>query len=129
MASEGAVVSIVSVNPEEALLILPAVSVALAVIVCEPALRLELVIDQLPSAAVVVPNTVVPSVSFKVTVEPLSAVPVKVGVVTLLISSVFEIPVSLLLLKSGVEGALGAKVSKLKEGVMPAPPVLPAVSV
>src|SRR5579859_3036145 len=74
----GAAVSIVTAKPEEATETLPAVSVALAVTVWEPDDSVEDVIDQLPPVAVAVPSTVVPSVSYSVTVLPLSAVPVNV---------------------------------------------------
>ncbi len=79
----GAVMSIVADKPEEALLALPAVSVAFAVIVCEPSLSVEAVMLQLPlPSAVVVPSDVVPSVSYTVTIALASAVPVKVGVLS-----------------------------------------------
>ncbi len=92
-----------------------------------PAARVELVIDQAPPVAVPVPRTVVPSVSNRVTVEPLSAVPVKVGVVALVRLSVLDAPASLV--RSGADGAFGASVSKVSAGVVPAPPLLPAASV
>ena len=43
-----------------------------------------------------------------VTVLPASAVPVNVGVVTLVRSSLLNVPLSLALVMSGVEGAAGA---------------------
>lgn len=86
--------SIVMPKPDEVTL-LPAVSVALAVMVCEPELKIELVIDQLPPVATAVPNMVVPLESYNVTVAPLSVVPVKVGVVTLVRLSEFDVPLSL----------------------------------
>ena len=61
---------------------------------------------QLPPVAVVVPSTV-PSVSYKVTVLPASAVPVRVGVVSLVMLSVLEVPESDAKAKSGVDGAEG----------------------
>ena len=57
------------------------------------------------------PITVVPEISYNLTVEPESAVPMKVGAMTLVIRSVAEIPVSLLLENSSPPnraGALGA---------------------
>ena len=63
MAAVGALVSMVRLSPAEAKDTLPAASAALAVRVCEPADRVEDVIDQLPPVAVPVPSTVVPSVS------------------------------------------------------------------
>ena len=59
----GAVVSIETDRPDDAVDVLPAVSVDLAVIVWPPSASAEAVIDQLPPVAVAVPNTVVPSVS------------------------------------------------------------------
>lgn len=70
-----------------------------------------------------------PSESYKVTVAPDSAVPVKVGVVILVRLSVLEVPASVNTVISGVDGALGVSVSKLTVGVAPAPPLLPAASV
>ena len=43
--------------------------------------------------------------------EPASAVPVRVGVVALVMLSLLDTPLSLPLARSGVEGALGAVVS------------------
>lgn len=59
--------------------------------------------------AVPLPTAVVPSKI--VTVLPASAVPVNVGVVTLVSLSVFDVPESLAAARSGVEGAAGAVVS------------------
>ena len=61
---------------------------------------------QLPPVATAVPTTVAPSKS--VTVVPLSAVPVKVGAVTLVMLSVFDMPLSLAAVRSGTDGAAGA---------------------
>lgn len=47
------------------------------------------------------------------TVLPASAVPVKVGVVALVILSVFDVPVSLASARSGVDGAAGAVLSSV----------------
>ena len=68
-------------------------------------------------------------VSYSLTVLPASAVPVKVGVVLLVMSSLLDTPVSLAAARSGAEGAAGARVSKVSVGVAPAPPLFPAVSV
>ncbi len=114
----------------EATPVLPAASVALTVILCAPSVRGELAMDQLPEpSAAVVPRSVVPLLSYSLTVAPASAVPVNVGVVTLVTWSLLEVPLSLALLRAGVDGALGASVSKLSDGVAPPPPLLPAVSV
>ena len=68
---------------------------ALAVTVCEPADKAMVVTSQLPTPlAAVVAISVTPSVSYNVTVAFASAVPFKVGVVSLVRSSVDELPVS-----------------------------------
>ena len=54
---------------------------------------------QLPPVATAVPSTVVPSTNC--TVKPASAVPVKTGVVTRVILSEVETPLSLAAVKSG----------------------------
>ena len=109
----GALVSMVNNKPDDAEETLPAASVALAVTVWLPSDNVDELIDQLPPVAVAVPNAVVPSVSYSVTVLPLSAVPVNVGVVLLVMLSVFDMPLSVPLERSGVEGALGAVVSSV----------------
>src|SRR5690606_28485508 len=95
VGAAGAVTSIVRVRADEAGPTFPAASVALAVRLWLPSLSVLLVMLHMPPVAVVVPSTVVPSVSYKVTVLPASAVPVTVGVVSLVILSVFEEPLSL----------------------------------
>ena len=65
----------------------------------------------------------------KVTVAPLSAVPVKVAVVSLVIPSVVEMPVSLAAVSAGVEGATGAVVSMVMVTLPDTGPRLPATSV
>lgn len=102
-------------------LILPAASVALAFMVWLASVSCELMIDQLPPVAMAVPNTVAPSVSYKIIEAPFSAVPVKVGLLMVMFDGV---PVM-----AGADGASGALVSKLMDGVAPAPPLLPARSV
>src|SRR5437588_2658497 len=82
---------------------------------------------QLPlPSAVAVPTLVAPA--NRSTVLPASAVPVKVGVVTLVILSVLELPLSLAAVISGVEGAAGAALSSVKVSAVPVK-VLPALSV
>jgi hypothetical protein len=125
----GAVESITIAIPAEAPLVLPAVSVALLVSVWEPSDRALVVTLQMPPVAMAVPNTVVPSVSYTVTTEPDSAVPVKVGVETLVMLSVFEVPLSEMADRSGVLGALGAVESITIAIPAEALLVLPAVSV
>ncbi|MNR47227.1 hypothetical protein D3C85_1663010 [compost metagenome] len=86
-------------------------------------------IDQFPPVATPVPITVTPSVSYNVTDEPASAVPVNTGVVTLVMLSEFDTPLSLAEARTGADGAAGSEVSKISAGVVPAPPLLPAISV
>ena len=86
--------------------------------------------DQLPlPSATVVPTTVVPSVSYNLSVAPTSAVPLKVGVVTLVMRSLLELPLSEAALRAGVEGAIGAVVSMTTVEVLEAALTLPAESV
>ena len=99
-----------SVSPDEADETLPAASVALAVTVWLPSDSAELVIDQLPlPSALVLPSDVLPSVSYSVTVLFASAVPVKVGVVSLVMSSLEDEPLSVPDVRSGADGAPGAE--------------------
>src|SRR6202171_5055537 len=125
----GAVISIPTARPEDDGPTLPAASVAVAEIVWLPSLSPVLVIDQGPPLATALPSTVAPSVSYSVTVDPDSAVPLKVGVVTLVRLSVDDVPPSEPTDRSGVDGAFGARVSKCRLGVVPALPSLPAASV
>ena len=62
-------------------------------------------------SAVVDPKELLPAKSSTVLLA--SAVPVKVGVVSLVLLSVFELPVSEPLSRSGVDGAAGAAASML----------------
>src|SRR5437588_509270 len=89
-----AVVSIVTARLVEAALVLPAMSVSVAVSAWLPLDRVELVIDQLPElSATALPSDVVPLVSNRVTVAPASApLPVNTGVVTLVMLSVLDEP-------------------------------------
>ena len=112
MEVTGAAVSMVTGRGVEATEVLPAASLAVAVMERTPSLRAELVMDQLPAVAVVVPMEVTPSNSS--TVESASAVPLKVGVVSLVMSSVLEAPESLAGSRSGVDGAAGALVSTVQ---------------
>jgi hypothetical protein len=125
----GDVKSTSTTRPTEALLVLPAASVALAVSVWEPSERTLVVTLQMPSFAVAVPSTVEPSVSYTVTTEPDSAEPLKVGVETLVMLSEFEVPLSEMAIRSGVLVVLGGE-----ESIMIAMPaeallILPAVSI
>lgn len=79
-----------------------------------PELNVEEVMLQLPEPSdVVVPSTVVPLVSYKVTMLLAVAVPLKIGVVSLVMLSVLDAPESVPLVMSGVPGAAGEDVSRL----------------
>ena len=87
----------------DAALTLPATSVALAVMLWVPFARRRGGDGPVPVAvAMPVPTTVVPS--NRVTVLPASAVPVKVGVVTLVMLSVLDTPLSEAATRSGLSG-------------------------
>ena len=129
--ADGAAVSIVTDRPVEAGPVFPAASVSLVVRVCVPLLSVLEVMLQLPElSAVAVPNTVVPFVSYRVTVAPTSAPePVITGVVTLVMLSVLLLPESEALARSGAPEADGAVVSIVTDRPVEAGPVLPAASV
>ena len=100
----GAVVSIVTLEslttPTE---VLPAASVAVAVMVCEPLLNVEVMMVYL--LPVPVPTDMAPS---KIaTVAPASAVPVNCGAVELVMLSVELVPESVPAVRSGADGADG----------------------
>src|SRR5919108_490970 len=83
---------------------------------------------QLPlPSAVAVPTLVAPA--NRSTVLPASAVPVNVGVVTLVRLSVLEVPLSLAAARSGADGAAGAAVSTVTLRAVEAAETLPAASV
>ena len=126
----GAVLSIVTVRLLDAAPTLPAVSVTLAVRVWVPSASALVVTDQLPElSAVAVPSTVVPFVSYSVTVLPGSApAPLTVGVLLLVMLSVLLVPLSELANTSRPVGALGAVVSIVTESEEDAPLSLPAAS-
>src|SRR5215472_18508508 len=128
VGAAGAVVSMVSDKAPEATLTFPATSVAVALMLRTPWLRVELVMLQLPlPSAVALPIWVAPSNSF--TRLPASAVPVKVGVVTLVMLSVLAAPESDAAIRSGVVGAAGAVVSTVKISAALGWLTLPAASV
>ena len=79
-------------------------------------------------SAIVVPMDVVPSLMSS-TVLFTSAVPVKTGVVTLVILSVSDSPVSEASVKSGSDGANGGTVSTVTANTNDVTLVFPAVSV
>src|SRR3954453_4029493 len=128
VGAPGAVVSIMTESPPEAVPVLPAASVALAVIVWLPEASVDVAMLQLPLPwAVPLPTLVAPSNS--VTVLLASAVPVKVGVATLVRLSVLDEPESEAVARSGAEGAVGAVVSIVTDRPVEAVLVLPAASV
>ena len=63
------------------------------------------------------------------TVLPASAVPVKVGVASLVTLSMLELPLSLAAARSGVDGAAGAEASIVTVRAEEATETLPAASV
>src|SRR5437879_5134243 len=102
----GAVVSIVTDRAPDATLTFPAMSVtfSVAVMLCTPCVRVDVLTDQLPEpSAVALPIWVVPSNSL--TVVFAAAVPLKVGLVTLVMLSLLEMPLSEAAMRSGVDGA------------------------
>lgn len=85
---------------------------------------------QLPEpSAVAVPSKVVPFVSYNLTVLFASAVPVKTGVLLLVMLSPLNAPLSVALVMSGELGAMGAVVSTVTDNDVDAVDVLPAASV
>ena len=124
----GAPVSIVTLSALEAELLLPAVSVTLAVMLYVPSVSALTVKLQSPSpSTVAVPNDVLPPNNSSV--PPASPVPVNVGVVSLVTLSVSELPVSLEAARSGVDGASGAVVSIVTLKLLELPLLFPAASV
>jgi hypothetical protein len=126
----GGVESITIVRPAEALLILPAVSVALIVSMWTPSDSKLVVTLQLPAPSVkAAPNIVVPSVSNTLTIKSDSAVPVRVGVESIVMLSELEVPLSEMTERSGVLGGLGGVLSNKIERPAEAVLVLPVASV
>lgn len=123
----GASVSMVIADPVEGIEVLPARSVARALIVWAPSLSAVVATDQLVEAAIPDPDATLPSSS--VTVALVSVVPVKVGVVTRVILSLFKRPLSLAAASTGMEGAAGAVVSMTIVLAAEALELLPARSV
>jgi len=79
----GAVVSIVRLRPEDAV-VLPAASVAFAVCICVPsASELAVILHTPEPSAFAVPNTVVPLLSYRLTLAFASALPAMLGVAVL----------------------------------------------
>jgi len=84
---------------------------------------------QLPDPSAVAVPTIPSTEDIRVTVLFASAVPVKVGVLSFVMLSVFEIPVSVPSVMSGVEGAVGDDVSMVMAKAEDTVLVLPATSV
>src|SRR3569833_2242208 len=126
----GVTASMITVSPLDDALTLPAASVAVAVTVCVPLVSAVVTMLHTPvvASALAVPSKVVPSVSYSATTAPASAVPVKVGVVTLVMRSVFEAPLSDEVDSVG-EGAAGAAESSVMVKAAELLEVLPATSV
>src|SRR5262245_54554947 len=125
-----ATVSMVTASAADAALVLPAMSVCFTIRLWTPSGSSELVIVQLPEpSAVVVPSTVVPLVSKSVPVPPASAPPpLTVGVLSLVMLSVSELPLSDAAIRSGALGT-PATVSMVTASAADAALVLPAMSV
>lgn len=96
----------------DAALVFPATSIAIAETKCVPSLlkKIELGVVQMPLAGVVMLLIRV-APSNTCTMLPASAVPEKVGVETLVMLSVLDVPLSEAAVRSGVVGAFGATVS------------------
>lgn len=125
----GAAVSMVTERAEDAAELLPAASVAVAVILWLPAAKVEAVILQLPEPSAVALPTEPSTLEVKVTVTLASEVPLKVGVLSDVSLSALELPVSLAASRSGVPGAFGAVESMVTARALEADEVFPAASV
>ena len=123
----------VTASAADATLTLPATSVALVVMLRMPLARAEVVTLHDPSVsdATAVPTLVAPLKI--VIVLPCSAVPVKVGVLLLVMLSVLDTPVSDAAVISGTDGAGGTAVSmvtaKAADGALRLPDLSVAVAV
>ena len=84
---------------------------------------------QFPTPSAVIVPTVPSTEDIRVMVLFASAVPVKVGVLSLVTLSVFELPVSVSDAISGIDGAEGSDVSNVIARAEDAGLLLPAVSV
>src|SRR5258706_158261 len=126
----GAVDITVTEYAADATPVLPAASVALAVMLCVPFDSVEVVMPNAPVVAsdAPVPMTVVPFVSYSMTVLPGSAVPSIFTCAKLVIPSP-SVPLSVVLSRESPVGAAGAAVSTVTEYAVDATPVFPAASV
>jgi hypothetical protein len=109
-ATVGPVVSMVTLSAPDGAEGFPAASVAVAVMLWAPLLSALVVMLYAPPVAGPLPTSP-PSLKIR-TVLPASAVPVKVGVGSLVTLSVLELPVSEAAARSGVEGGGGGVVSE-----------------
>ncbi len=126
--ASGAVVSMVTVRAEEAAEVLPAASVAVAVMLLTPSVSVAVVMLQLPAPSAVAVPALTPLTNSSI--EALAAAsPVTVSVVSLVRSSLLEEPVSLPAVRSSVVGAAGAVVSMVTFRALEAELVLSAASV
>src|SRR5258706_167282 len=112
VGAAGAIVSAVTEYAVDATPVFPAASVALAVMPCVPLDSPEVVMLNAPVVALAMPepSTVVPLVSYSVTVLPASAGPSIFGCVKLVIPSPFAL-LSVVLSSDSPVGANGAIVS------------------
>ena len=126
--ASGAVVSTVIVTASDRSLALPAASVALAETLCSPSARIVAVTLQSPDAsAVTVPRKSSPENSS--IVAPASAIPVKVGVLSLVSWPLLNLSVSELAASAKLSGAAGAAVSTVIVTASDRSLTLPATSV
>ena len=109
---------------------MPAAAVALAVSAWAPSPSTEVVIENTPPVATPVPSTVVPSVSYSVTVLPASAVPPIVSVVSFVRPLFATRPVTgaTSSVTLPITGATGTVVSMMTWNAAEAAPWLPAAS-
>ena len=103
----------------------PAVSVVVTVKVLLPSGSCDVVIEYVPSSPTVAVPTSAPLASVITTVAPTSPVPLIVGVLSLVILSVFEPPVS----EASAKSTVGATIPVSTATVMFAELEFPAVSV
>ena len=124
-AGGAAKVSMVSTSGDDTSETLPAASASVPVSVCVPTASVVLVIDHRPPLTMALPRVVLPSCS--VTTSPSAPVPLTIGVVTLVMPSVCEMPVSLAIASVSPAGA-GAVVSMTSVNGRDALETLPAIS-
>lgn len=110
----GAVESMVTTSADEALDVFPAVSVSLNVIEFDPLARVPVVSENTDEAQVALLPEETPS-SYSWTVFPSVHAPVKVGVVSDVMSSEFDVPLSVASVMLGAPLVVGAVVSMVTE--------------